>query len=337
MATLVMTGSPSLPPGVASIRAYEVVMATCNGRAYLHEQLETLLHQSIPPTRLVVVDDASLDGSANLIEAWASSNAMPLVMIQHEDRQGSTASFADALTASGADYVFLSDQDDIWDLGKAECLLTRMAELEACHGHGVPLLVHSDLRLVDAKGIVQVTSFHRHQRLDPHRDQWLDLAMQNVVTGCATLINRACLEAALPFPEEAVLHDWWLALVASGLGVISYVERPTLSYRQHGRNLVGAAGFQRQMARRVWSFLRWRNTGSLVAPGLAQLLALWDRFAGRLQPPLSARQGEYLRMLNSPSVGQRLKAALRLRLSKQGWFRTAGFFLCLLIWQPSKR
>jgi glycosyltransferase involved in cell wall biosynthesis len=335
LAAVVITASPVGKGNAGSIGAYDVVMASCNGRDFLPEQLESLLQQTIPPAQLVVVDDASNDGSADLIEAWATRTGIPLVMKRHLHRMGSISSFADALEASCAGYVFLCDQDDVWDRDKAESLLSRMAELEALHGASIPLLVHSDLRLIHADGTLQVMSFHRHQNLDPHGDSWLALAMQNVVTGCATLVNRSCLDAALPFPEEVVLHDWWLALVASGLGEIAYVDKPTLSYRQHGRNLVGASGFRRQMTRRFLEVIRRRNVDRFVAPGLAQLRAFWERFGERLNPPLRAWQVDSFSRLISPSPWRRLNAAFRLRLSKQGWLRTWGFYLCLLFWRPS--
>lgn len=335
VAVVVMTGSSPAVYQSRTTRPYEVVMAICNGRSFLLEQLETLGQQTAPPSRLVVVDDASNDESADLVEEWAAANNMPLCLLRHPQRQGSTASFAQALELSEADYVFLCDQDDLWDRDKAERLLQRMAELERVHGRSVPLLVHSDLRLVDANGALQALSFHRYQCLNPKCDRWLELAMQNVVTGCATLVNRSCVQAACPFPNEAVLHDWWLALVASGLGTVSYVASPTLSYRQHGRNLVGASGFWSQITRRISQGLRGGNPGELIAPGVAQLNTLWQRFGCRLKPPLNERQCQCVIALSSRSPCRRLCAAVRLKLHKHGGFRTLAFYLCLVLWRPA--
>jgi hypothetical protein len=36
------------------------------------------------------------------------------------------------------------------------------------------------------------------------------------------------------------MHDWWLALVASAFGRVEFVHKPTVLYRQHDRNQVGA-------------------------------------------------------------------------------------------------
>ena len=316
--------------------AYEIVLATCDGSRFLEEQLDSLRTQTIPPSRLVVVDDASRDDTPARIGSWARRTGMPVLLLRRQRRQGSLASFGQALAATGAGYVFLCDQDDRWDRDKAEVLLGRMGRLEARHGRDTPLLVHSDLRLIDAAGTVRHRSFHRHQTLNPQRDGLLDLALQNTVTGCATLVNRACLSAALPFPDAAVLHDWWLALVAAGLGALDYDPVARLGYRQHGANVVGAAGFHQQMARRLLELPRVWASGALVLPAIKQLQAFVSRHGAQLadQPPeLSLK----LQQLTARARGERLQAALSLHLRKHGWVRTLGFYFCLLLWTPKGR
>jgi hypothetical protein len=103
-------------------------------------------------------------------------------------------------------------------------------------------LVHSDLELVDAAGNRLGVRYLQRQRLDPERTAPVDLALTNVVTGCTALCNRALLELALPLPVEALMHDWWLALVASAFGRIGWLPQATVLYRQHGANVLGAQG-----------------------------------------------------------------------------------------------
>ena len=66
--------------------------------------------------------------------------------------------------------------------------------------------------------------------------------LTNIVTGCTAVMNRELLDIALPIPKEALVHDWWLALVASSFGVIRYIEETSILYRQHGENTIGAKG-----------------------------------------------------------------------------------------------
>lgn len=156
--------------------------------------------------------------------------------------------------------------------------------------------------------------------------------MQNVVTGCASLINRSCVRASLPFPAEAVLHDWWLALVAAQAGGIGYSSHPCMSYRQHGRNVVGAVGWQRQLRRRVSEALTipWKSLAvDLMSPGLHQLHACLRRFG----PEIVAIEFE---QLWSSSRWLRLRAARDLGLRKHGFWRTVGFYAALVSSRPSR-
>jgi hypothetical protein len=79
------------------------------------------------------------------------------------------------------------------------------------------------------------------QKINPISGSRLNKLLQkNVVTGCATMINRSLRDLALPFPETALMHDWWLAMVAAAFGKIAIIPEPTLLYRQHQDNAIGA-------------------------------------------------------------------------------------------------
>lgn len=308
--------------------AYEIALATCDGERFLEEQLKSLQAQTLTPRRLVVVDDASTDQSLTILRGWARESGIPVLAYSQDSRQGSLATFGQALAATEAGYVLLCDQDDHWDSDKAEILLHRMLHLEALHGVNTPLLVHSNLRVMDAAGNVNHPSFHRLQNLEPQRDTLLDLAFQNTVTGCATLVNRACLKAALPFPEHAVLHDWWLAMVAARLGFLDYDPTARLSYRQHGRNLVGAAGFGRHMRQRLRQLPEAWASGALVVPAIVQLQTFVHRYGPTELIPA-------VEQLVSGGRRSRLRAAMKLQLGKHGWLRSIGFYICLMLWQSN--
>ena len=314
-------------------RPYEVVLATWNGAAFLDQQLASIEAQSVRPQRILVADDASSDATPALLERWRMRSLVPLeVLPALTSRQGSCASFERLLAASRAAYVMPADQDDIWEPDKAARLLRAMAALELRWGTAQPLLVHSDLSLIDADGHRLGSSFHRFQGLRPGRDRWLAIALQNVVSGCACLVNRACVEQALPFPAEVVLHDWWLALVAAHRGAIGYVPQACVRYRLHGGNEVGALGWRRQLRRRLHQGLAADGPERLVGPGLRQLRACVERFG----PGDDPRQSQALADLFHPSPLHRSRGALALRLRKHGLWRTLGFYGALWRWQPQR-
>ena len=149
--------------------------------------------------------------------------------------------FGELLEDSDADYMALCDQDDVWLPGRIAKPLERVRAVEREQGAATPILAHTDLAVVDENLDTIAPSFWAYRHLDPYRGSELNrLLVQNVVTGCTTIINRALARLACPIPESIPMHDWWLALVASAFGRIETVPEATVLYRQHGNNSVGA-------------------------------------------------------------------------------------------------
>lgn len=163
------------------------------------------------------------------------------------------------LKMAGAGYFMLSDQDDVWMPYKAEVLLEKIREMEGRQGGGDggrdgdgdggrdgdgdggrAILVHSDLQVVDENLQPIADSFFRYQKISPERTRLRQLLVQNNVTGGAVMLNQAMLPFLKRIPGTCLMHDAWLALIASCFGAIGCVERPLYYYRQHGANTLGA-------------------------------------------------------------------------------------------------
>ena len=153
-----------------------------------------------------------------------------------------------------------------------------MAEVEARRGPSVPVLVHTDLRLVDKTLAVLKPSFAAYQRIRPGVAEPLaNLLLQNFVTGCTVAANRSLVRMACPLPREAIMHDWWLALCAAAAGEIAYLRTPTVSYRQHSANVVGARGFWRAIRHHLCAGIETRP----LLDDAAQAAALRERLEER--------------------------------------------------------
>lgn len=310
---------------------YEVAMATYNGEAFLEAQLCSIQGQTWLPQRILVADDGSVDQTIEILRVWERRTNGWLTMLPHASHCGSSRTFERALEATISPYVLLADQDDVWDIDKAERLLRLMVAAESKNGFAVPLLVHTDLRLINSSGVLLAPSFFRYSRLDPYQGSWQQLALQNVVTGCASALNRALLEKALPFPDVVVLHDWWLGLVAVVAGSLEVLPEPCLSYRQHRNNLVGARGCRQLILQRLVGLVSTgrHGLGRWVGMALLQLQAC----AVRCPEQFSTYQHECIRELSSTSRVSCLRAIVSLRLQKQGPLRMLYFLLALLLAQ----
>jgi hypothetical protein len=294
--------------------AIEVVLPTYNGAAYLEAQLASIHAQTLRPARVLLRDDGSSDGTQALIHQLQQRYGAWLQVLPAEGNLGCTANVNRLLQATTAPYVALADQDDFWLPEKLGQSLARLQQLEAIHGTTMPLLVHSDLELVDQAGTPLSATYLRRQRLDPLRTAPADLMLTNVVTGCTALLNRALLERALPIPPQALMHDWWLALVASAFGQIELLPERTVRYRQHAGNVLGAQGLG-------LSYWRQRLAGLAADPAAGGTLravleqaGLFEQRYGRPLSPLPA-------LIKRP---RRQRWRLLAQLPAQQWPRKHG-------------
>ena len=174
-------------------------------------------------------------------------------------------------------------------------------------------------------------SFFAFQNLDVQATALKQLLAQNMVTGCTVVVNRALLNKALPIPAGAIMHDWWLALVAAAFGKIGFVDRSTMSYRQHGSNTVGAKGWTIALIVSRFKQLMSRDSaGDLLRPAVVQAQAFLQRYGSGLSAEQMTVVSGLAGMLNQTGVA-RMATAGRLRLGKQGYVRTLGYYWALLI------
>ena len=314
---------------VVSATAIEVVLPTYNGAAYLEAQLASIHSQTLRPERVLLRDDGSSDGTQALIGQLHQRYGSWLQVLPADGNLGCTANVNRLLQAAKAPYVALADQDDLWLPHKLERSLDLMQQLEARRGTSTPLLVHGDLELVDADGERLGCRYLQRQRLDPQRCAPVDLALTNVVTGCTALLNRALVQKVLPIPPEALMHDWWLALVASAFGQIALVEEPGVLYRQHSSNVLGAQGLGLAYWRqRLKALLADPAAGGHTRAALQQA----ELFEERYGLPISA-----LPSLLQLRRWRRWQALLRLPAEQRPWkhgpLRTLGLY-GLLAWMP---
>jgi glycosyltransferase involved in cell wall biosynthesis len=219
----------------------EVALATYQSARFLRELLDSLFAQTEQGFTLLVADDGSRDATMDILEDY-SRRYPGRVRIVARERQprGAAGNFSRLIEHARADYLLLCDHDDVWLPNKISLSRARMTALEKVHGTEAPLLVHTDLVVVDEDLEVIAPSLSKYWQVSPPRSDLTSLLTANVATGCTIIMNRALYERARPIPPEAMMHDHWLALVAATLGAIAYVEEATILYRQHGGNLIGA-------------------------------------------------------------------------------------------------
>jgi glycosyltransferase involved in cell wall biosynthesis len=234
----------------------EILLATCNGERFLREQIDSILGQDYKHLRVVARDDGSRDSTGEILNDYATRFPDRFQVLPSDGASGSAKhNFLRLMEASTADYICFCDQDDVWLPNKVSQTKEALDRLESESGTSLPLLVFTDLQLVDDKLNRIHPSFWAYMGIDPERINRLNrLLVQGIVTGCTVMLNRCLLDLSLRMPEEASMHDRWIALLASTMGKHATIKEPTILYRQHDRNVLGTGVTQKPMSllQRLW-------------------------------------------------------------------------------------
>lgn len=218
----------------------DILLATYQGAPFIAQQIHSLLQQTYPYFHIWIRDDGSSDTTRLIIQKLAEEHSNRITVIPSYHNLGPKGNFSELMKHSRADYIFFCDQDDYWFPHKIEVSLNHLKQIEIKKGKCLPLLVYTDLTVARHDLHPIADSFWRYTKLNPNAYTLNRLLTQNIVTGCTMLANRALIDLAYPIPNETVMHDWWLALIASACGQIRYINKPTLLYRQHETNDIGA-------------------------------------------------------------------------------------------------
>ncbi len=217
----------------------QILLSTYNGERYLGALLDSILAQTYQDWNLLIRDDGSSDCTMSVIQDYISKDSR-ITLLPSKENVGVISSFELLLKSSSAPYLLFCDQDDVWLPKKVDILYSCMLDEER-NFPGKPLLVHSDLLVVDADLNIISNSFWEYSNINIAQHDFNFLGVKNYVTGCAMMINRLAVNCSLPFLPETRMHDAWIALkVLKNGGEIRSLSQPTIMYRQHANNVVGA-------------------------------------------------------------------------------------------------
>lgn len=212
-----------------------ILMATYNGEKFLAQQIESIQKQTFKEWNLLIRDDGSSDKTCDIIRNFTAKDSRIRFINENEHHNlGVIKSFFMLVNYEVADFYFFSDQDDVWLPEKLSVSL----EAAKHKASDVPLLVYTDLKVVNQElnilqdSMIRAQSHHANMTLLPE-------LTENTVTGGTMMINHALAEKWFT-PNDILMHDWFLALLAASLGEIIYLDLPTQLYRQHDNNVLGA-------------------------------------------------------------------------------------------------
>ena len=242
-----------------------VLLSTYNGEKYLREQLDSLFKQTIS-VFVLVRDDGSTDSTREILEEYKNQRALNWYGGKN---LRSAKSFWDLLAnAPEAEYYAFCDQDDVWFEDKIERALNALDKLKG----DAPLLYCSNALVADE-------NLRPLGNLIESKKIYTDFAhslVYSLAPGCTFVFNNVAKNEMLKYDMDAnsvIIHDWLAHKIISMLGRVIYDNEPTIFYRQHGNNVIGAqkkgiAGFFKRIKRFLngsSAFVRSENAKSLLS------------------------------------------------------------------------
>ena len=294
-----------------------IVLSTYNGARFLAEQLESIQKQTFTDWQLLIRDDGSTDITPQIIAEFVKGDPR-IHFINEHDRQnfGVIKNFFTLVKYEKADYYFFSDQDDVWLPDKMATMLDEVIH----HDKSQPLMIYMDLSVVDQDLNVTHPSMIRSQSHHANTTLLAELT-ENTVTGGVAMINHALAEK-WEDTDDVIMHDWYLALLATATGKLVYIDKPGELYRQHDNNVLGARTFRKRLAKWLNPLQALEKYWWLITTSQRQAELLLG------QPDLSTIQreliGAYVGLINHGMM-QRINLLKKYQFKKNKRFHTVVF------------
>ncbi len=202
-----------------------VCMAAYNGEKYIIEQINSILIQLGTEDELIISDDGSKDKTLELIRAIEDKR---IKLYENKGMHGYAHNFENALKQSAGDFIFFSDQDDVWLPNKVETMLPHLK---------VDNFVISDAYICNDKLEIKdrISTWRKYKK------GYIRNLYKSIYAGCTCAFTKKIKDYSLPFPANLYIqHDTWIGLLSELKFNVMSIDEPLILYRRHNNNTSGA-------------------------------------------------------------------------------------------------
>lgn len=305
-----------------------ILLASYNGEKYIAQQIESVINQTYGDFTLYINDDCSTDKTYAIAKEYETKYPEKIKVTRNEKNSGNAKyNFMKMMLMHKDDYIMLCDQDDVWLESKVEITYNRIKQMENKYGMHTPILVHTDLKIVDEKLSTISESLISTVNSDYRKTKLKNQIVQNTLTGCTAMYNRGLADLITAEPSFMVMHDWWIMLIASAFGKIDYIDKATILYRQHRGNVVGV----RNMRSLKFIFQFSRNSKVIkqaLEDSYRQARAFYNIYGNSLQLKDRKLVKQYAELVDK-SKFCRIFTVLSMGTLKNGFVRILGQLIYL--------
>lgn len=221
-----------------------VALCTYNGEKFIHQQIDSILNQTLKVDEIVVCDDGSTDKTHQILSEYQKKFPEIFKIHINEKNLRSVKNFEKAISLCSGEIIFLSDQDDVWENNKVEVFntfftLNKQADVLCSNGH----LINENNERQDLFTVWDVPEFlgANKQEIDYFK---IFATIGNFATGAAMAVRKSFLHQVLPFPNiDGLHHDEWIALTSSEQKKFVFLNEKLFSYRIHNEQQVGGISY----------------------------------------------------------------------------------------------
>ena len=218
-----------------------VCIATYNGERYIRQQIESIVCQLNVDDEIIVSDDGSTDGTLDIVKGIGDKR---IKIIEGPGRKSPILNFECALKASKGDFIFLSDQDDVWKPDKVEICMKWLKTYNC---------VVSDAEVTDNRLKPLYPSLYDIMQV--RQGRIYNTIWKNAYTGCCMAFRRDVVEASLPFPKDIPMHDIWIGNVAAYKYNVIFIPDRLIHFRRH-ENTISCNGKGSKFT--IWQQMKFR-------------------------------------------------------------------------------
>lgn len=227
-----------------------VAMTTFNGEKYIEKQIESIIHQSLPVDEIIVCDDGSTDHTVELLKKY------DVTLIQNFQNLGYKLNFKQAMEKCNGDYIFLCDQDDIWEKDKVKDMMHIMESHKNIH------VLASSFTYIDGQDQMILTTLNKgYSNNNLYNKEVAKNDLVSVLTnefiygnyfqGCALVMDKQTRDFVVHHFDDRLPHDWIISLYASIDGGMYFYNKSEFKYRIHSDNSIGVSTLNQSATQHV--------------------------------------------------------------------------------------